>query len=1023
MIATVRNAMKVLLLGPVEFRVDGAPVSLGRRRERLIFGALALHAGRVVSISRIATVAWDGAATPAGVKATIRVHVSRLRQVLSPHGVSIIARDDGYLLDLDPASVDASQFRVAVAEALPLRDAADRAVGLRAALALWRGDLLDGASGPEAVRALAGDLLDLRQMAMRRCIEADLDGDRVPEAVAELRGIVARDRTHEGFAAMLMSALHRIGRPAAALEVYADVRRAVAAELGVEPGPQLRDLYAMILQQSGEPGLDPQPAVAPVRALPRDVPAFAGRDAELAALEAAVRAGGQTPVVVVAGPGGVGKTALAVHWGHRSAALFPDGQLFVNLRGYGSRRVPSTTEALTQLLIALGEPLARIPPDLDGCVNMYRARLQGRRILIVLDNAASEDQVDPLLPGQTGCGVVVTSRDPLPKLATSMLVEGGRAGRVRLRQLDIEQSITVLRGVVGAGRIRAEAHDAADLAARCGGLPLALRIAGAQLADRPQTSIASYISEMSSGNVLDTLQVDGDLDRGVRATIASSYDMLSAPARTLFGLLGIPAGADVSLAACTSLLGDPTVPVSNVLAELSRAHLVDHVTGGSDASDDSHGDRYGLHDLVRAYAIELSQAAPDAAVARDRLLGHYLSTAVNCSVVAYPHRIRQTIGPPPPGAVAPEFATPVDAMAWMDSEVANLVAEAERAATEGPPEFAWQACGTLQGYFWIRRNASLWAPANNAASRAVAVAGTPELVALMHNRHGVMHWALADYVAAEEALVATVAAASAAGMPSLEAAALVNLGGITRDLGRLEAARAYCERALAIHLEFMGEGSVGANLVALGKVTGDLGDYEASLGYLRRAEALQRADGDWEYLASTLLAIGETLLDAGAPRAEIDPVVNEAMTIYDESRLFIGQATTLALLGRAALDDGEAAEALALAERAHDAAQKRAEPAVSAETQLLRGRVHAALGDHVAARRDLEAAAATMRRLGMRPGVAVALITLAAIAIAEDDLVGGHAIATEALAMSDRAPEVAAATELLARLGRCGASG
>jgi DNA-binding SARP family transcriptional activator len=994
------TTMKFLLLGPVEFVADGTSIPLGRRRERLVLGALALTAGSPVSVERLTSVAWDGAEPPEHARAAIRVGASRLRKVLAPYGIAIAARGDAYVLDVDPGDVDAHEFRVRVVAAGELTDADERGAALRHALALWRGDVLEDVARPDVRHLLAGDLVELRLDAQRRCIEADIECGRHQQAIAELRGVVASHPTDEGFVGLLMEALVQSGRQAEALDAYAQARRALADELDVDPGPELSRRYTRILRQAaGSDVTSVRRLTVSVQTLPRDVPAFTGRDAEFASLGAAVSAARPSPLVIVTGPGGVGKTALAVHWAHRATSLFPDGQLFVNLRGYGIGQAPSTNEALTQLLLALGEPLASIPPAADGSAAMYRARLAGRRMLIVVDNAATAEQVRPLLPGSPGCGVVVTSRDSLTGLTTN-----AGAGRVLLRQLNVEHSIAVLRGVVGHRRIRDEFSAAADLAALCGGLPLALRVAAANLAGRPDMSIASYHAEMTSGSVLDALQVDGDVTMGVRATLSSSFDSLSEPAQRLFRLLGVLSGADFTIDTCTALTGTETVAAEQALGALCRAHLVERRA--------MH--RYALHDLVRAYAVELGRGGADVEAVRERFLGYYLNSVNNAAETAYPHRRYLSDESGSDGTRARTFSGRRKALAWLDDEVTNLVAEAVQAANVGPWRFAWQVCDALAGYFWLRRHAALWAEVIGAAERAVEAAADPRMAVLVLNRRGIMHWAYGEYEPAERAFVAVAETARRLGDREREAAALSNLGGITRELGRLAQARAFTSQALTLHLELGGMSSAGSVLINLSMLASDMGEFADSLDYGRRAESIYRQIDHPEGLGAALLVIAEALVDSRVPYAEVVPVLHEAREIYDGVGGLGGQTALLTIHSRAALDDGRPDDALTFAERACTFVGQIKNVGQGVGASLARGGARRALGDHAGAAEDFEAAENDSRAIGIRPGIAMALIAQAEMALADGDSQRARKLARGALEIADRPVNVAAAERLIA---------
>ncbi len=967
--------MRFLLLGPVDFRPAGRSVRVGARRERLILGALALQAGRAVPLARLAAVVWPGEEPPDNARQSIKVSVSRLRTVLSPYGITILKRGDAYVLQADPADTDAGAFRIAVAAAGALADAQASSVALRAALALWRGDVLEDVAGPEAQRAIASDLVEQRLIALRRCLEIDIAQGRFEAAVAELRGLVATGRTHEPFVCLLMTALVDSGRPAEALDVYADLRRALADDLGVDPTADTTQLYMQILRQ--QPGGEQLSAERPgepesgqplaVQTLPRDVPLFTGRSDELATVSRHLS--GTGPLVVITGTGGIGKTALAVHLAHRSTARFPDGQLFVNLRGYGAGRPPSSVDALTQLLVALGEPLTAIPPGVDNAASLFRARLAGRRMLLVVDNAASADQVRPLLPGSSSCGVVVTSRDPLNGL---IAVDG--AERVSLRQLSEQQSLIILAGVLGGERVRVEADAATRLAVACRGLPLALRVAAANLAGHPDRSIASYCDEMSGGSVLDALQVDGDLTMGVRATLASSYESLSVPAQRLFRLLGVPASADFTVDACAALVDSSPAAVAALADELSVAHLIDPLPEG----------RYGMHDLVRAYAAEVGEAA-EVTPARERLLGYYLHSANNAAGAAYPGRRYLGDEDVPEGLPVHRFDDRLTALAWLDTEVSGLVAEAKQAAERMPYAFAWKICDALAGYFWLKRHAALWLGTIEAAEQAAEAAGDAQRALEVLNRRGIMHWGYGEYDRAERVFVEVVAESRRLGDLRRAAGALSNLSGIARDLNRLRDAKAYVEESLAISAQLGEANDIGGIYVSLAFLASDLGEFAESLAYAQRAVDMFRSHNHVDGIAAGQMLVAQAISDLDGSHTEAYAALAEARATYEAVGAPAGLTAMWGIYSNLARVEGRPAEALASAHRSVVFAEESGQAGQMVSARLALARAYRMTGDIAEAEAEFQTVERMAREVGINADLADALIGLATIALERGD--------------------------------------
>ena len=485
--------------------------------------------------------------------------------------------------------------------------------------------------------------------------EARLASGEHAALVPELEQAVADRPLDERIWAQLMLALYRSVRQADALAAFQRLRRTLVAELGIDPGRELRDLETAILRQ--DPALDPPaPAAGPARALPRvpvpaqlppAVAAFAGRGAELASLDtllpAAARAGlgrdAAAVMVVLSGTAGVGKTALAVHWAHQVAAQFPDGQLYVNLQGFdpgGTALEPS--EAVRGFLEALGVPATRIPAALPAQAGFFRSLLAGKRVLMVLDNAHDAGQVRPLLPGSPGCLAIVTSRDNLAGLVAR---EG--AHPLTLDLLPVADARELLARRLGSGRVDSEPAAVDDIIAGCARLPLALTIAAARAATSPGFPLAVYGTELrGAARALDPLP-GGDLATDVRAVFSWSYRALSDPAARMFRLLGLHPGPDISLAAAASLAAAPLSRARVLLDELTQAHLAaEHAPG-----------RYTCHDLLRAYAAEQaladdSQDARDAAV--HRVLDHYLHTARHAAMLMEPHFEPVTLSRPSPGS-------------------------------------------------------------------------------------------------------------------------------------------------------------------------------------------------------------------------------------------------------------------------------------------------------------------------------------------------------------------------------------
>ena len=568
-----------------------------------MLAVLGLQAGEVVSTERLVSVVWGGEA-PATALNTLQRHVSHLRRLAGDRAF-VVASGRGYLLDLEGDATDVRGAETLIRESQLIVDPGQRVARLRSALALWRSDALIDLSDLPWLDEQARRLGRLRYSARRALTEARLLVGEHAQVLPELQHLAHQHPHDEDVHRQLILALHRTGRPADALAAFEELRRTLRDDLGVDPGPTLRDLQAAVLRQ--DRALDPPaapitvaglPAVSTPTQLPPAVLGFVGRERQLSLLDAALAETDRDPpagvvVAAVSGTAGVGKTALAIHWAHRVASRFPDGQLYVNLRGFhpGGRPV-DPSRVLHGFLQALGLPLKRIPVDLPGRAAAYRSLMTGRRMLVVLDNARGAEQVRPLLPGSAGCCVLITSRDRLtPLIAT----EG--AVTVPLDPMSTADASDLLGRRLGAQRVASEPTAAADIVGRCAGLPLALVIVAARAAGRPALSLAHAAEELDRGvGLLDALR-GGDAMTDMRAVFLASYATLSRDAASLFRMLGVYPGPDISLAATAAGAAVPLDRARALLADLVRANLVTEQPDG----------RYAMHDLLRAYALERAE--------------------------------------------------------------------------------------------------------------------------------------------------------------------------------------------------------------------------------------------------------------------------------------------------------------------------------------------------------------------------------------------------------------------------------
>ena len=602
--------MRFLILGPLEVRDGERLVALGGPQQRALLALLLARPGRVVSIDQITEQLW-GTSAPSAARSLAQGCVAGLRRALSTgrDGV-LLTRAPGYLLSLPPGTLDLDRFDELVKDAKQLAETSawERAAAvLREALALWRGPAFDGID-LDPCRTEAARLEEHRLTVVEQRVAIELRLGRHAELIAELQALSADHPLRERFWAQLNTALHRSDRQADALEAYRTVRATLVGELGVEPGPALRQAHQDVLSGA--------PAAVPAQ-LPTSASAFTGREQDLRRLDEVLGDSADAPsIAVICGTAGVGKTALAVRWAHRVRDHFDGGRLYADLRGYAAAPRLRPIEVLTGFLRALDVPVERVPADQEQASALYRTILADRRILVVLDNASSADQVRPLLPGGRPGLVLVTSRDKL-----GGLVARDGAAHLTLDVLSPAEARALLETVLGADRVAGEPAAVAELAARCAYLPLALRIAAANLTLYPRRTVADQVAEMDALSPLGVLAVGSDEQHAVRASYNLSYSGLATPARRLFRLLGIAPSADHTADDAAAVLGD-TRPreAAGLLRHLTDAHLLDEHARG----------RYVSHDLLQLYAMERAddEDPPDRRrAAIDRLYDGYLRRA------------------------------------------------------------------------------------------------------------------------------------------------------------------------------------------------------------------------------------------------------------------------------------------------------------------------------------------------------------------------------------------------------------
>jgi DNA-binding SARP family transcriptional activator len=678
--ATVAG-LRFCLLGPVQVLVDDRMVAIGGQGMRGMLAMLLLEPNQVVPLDRIVDVLWAHE-PPASARTMVQGYVSRLRQRLAEvddadSDVKIATVPPGYRLEVDEALIDVTVARTLLAQARGT-PAVRRADLLRSAQALWRGTELADLGG----RVTAPELTELRLAVLEARYDADLELGRHHEIIGELAQLVDEHPFRERLVGQLVLALYRSGRRATALAAFQQFASRASEELGMDPGPHLRGLHLRVLRDdttllapSPEPVVAPRVGVLVPAQLPRAPSGFAGREEELAWLAGqlpAESARAESAVSVLAGPAGVGKTALAVLWAHHVADRFPDGQLFASLRGFDPRHAPMPAgDVLTQFLLALGVGIEDVPVELDDRAALYRSILADRRVLVVLDDARDSEQIRPLLPAGPSSLVVVTSRVRLDALVAWT---GARLHVLGTLAADAaEELLEHMAGKPAPGRDRELRKRLARL---CGHLPLALRIAGARLTGGPQWSVAGLVEELADERGrLSAFDLE-EADTSVRAALDVTYRSLREELADAVRMLGLFPGTGIGpypLAALCGVDADTarrrlrTLAVSFVVTETSR-------------------DVFVMHDLVRLHAQELAETElsdVDKAAARARLRRYYLVGADLAK-----RQLRSGVAGPAvdeefPDAPKASITTPAEAIDWIDREWANLLAVVESGLAAG----------------------------------------------------------------------------------------------------------------------------------------------------------------------------------------------------------------------------------------------------------------------------------------------------------------------------------------------------
>jgi DNA-binding SARP family transcriptional activator/tetratricopeptide (TPR) repeat protein len=942
------GALDVAVLGPLAVRRDGAALPLGPVRQRAVLGLLVLHHDAGLSRAALIDALWGERPPPTAVD-MVQGYITRLRRVLKPDGgphESAPSASGGEMLQWDGVRyrLAISEFRCDLADFGELADRAQQAAAAghaqracylyEQALRLWRGVPL-GDLGLLRCHPAVTELSRRRVAVVIGYADAASAAGTHEQPLAHLEAVADLEPLDERVHARLMIALAAAGQQAAALTRYETLRLRLDQELGVHPGPELADAHVRVLRQEIPIGAAPGPAAdrqarGSESVVPRQLPPassqFVGRAAELKSmdglLDQAARAPGAVTILAICGTAGVGKTALALHWAHHVAERFPDGQLFLDLGGYGPDRNPvQPTDALRIFLDALQLPTDRIPAAAQARTGLFRSLLARRRVLVVLDNARDAAQVRPLLPGGSACLVIVTSRDQLAGLTAA---EG--AHPVRLDVLTPGDARALLAGRLGAKRL-ADGRSAAKLIELCARLPLALSVAAARAAGHPAFPLSAVVAELrDERHRLEALEA-GEPASDVRAVLSWSYENLSEPAARLFRLLSTHPGPDVTELAAASLAGITLAQARRALAELTHCSLLaEHLPG-----------RFTSHDLLRAYAAERARTLDgeaDLHAALRRVLDHYLHTCLSVSRLLFPAWPQLSLLPAAPGAQAEPMTDVEQAQGWAQAEHLVLLASIGRAAAAGLDDHACQLPRALEPVFHLHswwhdlqtieptaleaatRLGSLTGQANALRSLGLAQAMTDSLdegeanisralllfqdmgddlgrgrahecMVVAFERHGRFGEAIGHARKSQKFY-------RAAGFLAGQASALNNLGSLYRELGDHPRALAYSQRSVRAFRELADLRGEAIALGSLGQAYHQRGQHAQALDCFQQALAVISQLGDRQSQADIRTGLGDAYHAVGDDIAARH-AWTEALSVYEE------QSTLQAMQVRARL--------------------------------------------------------------------------------------------------------------------------
>jgi DNA-binding SARP family transcriptional activator/tetratricopeptide (TPR) repeat protein len=1015
--------MQFRLLGPLEVWDGDERLDLGGAKQRALLALLLLNANRIVRRTQVIDWLWD-MQPPRTAGDLVLEYVSRLRRALrrcigEPSAQRLRTQSSGYVLQVEPGELDLERFERLVDQAQQAMAAGELELAagrLRQALGLWRGLALANLPPTLAVDAESGRLEEARMAALEERLELDLRLGQHAYLVGELETLVASNPNRECLRRQLMLALYRSGRKAEALTVYRDTRQQLVEELGLEPSLALQQLERAILRADPalEPGLltaaatpgDPGPPRGPCQ-LPPDIDDFTGRQAAVAEVQQLLEEKRTTAIVIsaIAGKAGVGKTALAVHLAHRLRTRFADGQLYVNLRGAEAQAL-DPAEVLAGFLRALGVEGMMIADGLEERVRQYRSQLADRRVLVVLDNAAAEAQVRPLLPASPGCAVLVTNRVSLSGLEA--------AHPLTLDVLEAGQAVALLAKLAGPGRVAAEPEAAAAIVRLCGWLPLAVRIAGARLASRPQWRLALLAERLADERRrLDELKA-GDLE--VRASVALSYQGRGEQERRLFRLLGLLDAPSVPAWVAATLLEVELAEAERLMEGLVDAQLVE--VAGQDQAGQL---RYRLHDLLRVYARERLQLEEPTAAQRaslEQLLQTYLALAEQADALLEPSGINHYGGDPARGPRDHPAAAIVerDPLRWLEAEHASLVAAVDQGCDADIGEPTWRLATALVSFFGARAHWDNWQHTHTMALAAAGRMSDRDAQGRLLGSLADLYTARSRFEEASSCLQQSLVAFRETGNRLGELQSLSALGGIDRRQGRFGDAVARLEQSLSGFRELGRESGEAEVLFDLGEVHREQGRLDAAVVCLEQCLTVMRAVGDRLCEAPFLRSLG--LIHSAQGRfGEAIACLEQSLALTRTSGDQPGEGRVLQSLGEVHRMQGCLEDAGICLEQSLALARATGVHAAEAYASYGLGEVRRQQGRLEEAASCLEWSLAVFRERGLRPWEARALDSLGMLLAAKGDSIGACRVWRSTLAIF-RELGMPEATEVAARLER-----